>query len=333
MEYTRAEAKSWARRFYRGLESTILPSFTPDSLSLDEAGIRHDIRELIKHGFFSTVLITSAGTTQEEDKLFIQWCLDEAQGKIGIASELRYYSLQDNIEMARYAEAMGCDALLLSYPPNFHPQKPEEVYDYTQAICRATNRAVELFPSFKYDFPFPGIFPAPLLNQIADIENVVSMKIGILDWAWVDECFRLFGDKILISYPFDDAWPIFIRKYGMQWSGCAPWQVFQTPDNPREILLFNLIQEGKMDEAMQLYWTIDPLRKFFIHSVQTIVPLTGLYNFQQWKYMEGLVGMTGGEMRMPKISFFARDKELTRNAMLASGLRLIEYYQHNHLKT
>jgi 4-hydroxy-tetrahydrodipicolinate synthase len=324
MEYKKAEAKSWARGFYRGLESTILPSFTPDTLALDEAGIRHDIRELIKHEFFSTVLVTSTGTTVDEDRLFIQWCVDEARGKIGIASELRYYSLQDNIEMAHYAEAVGCDSLLLSYPSNFHPRKPEDVYDYTHAICRATNLAIELFPSVKYDFPFPGIFPAPLLKRIAEIENVVSMKIGILDWAWIDECFRLFGDKILISYPFDDAWPTFISKYGMQWSGCAPWQVFQTPDDPREIRLFHLVQEGKMDEAMQLYWAIDPLRKFFIRSVLTTLPLTGLYNLQQWKYMEGLVGMTGGELRMPKISFSAFDKQMTRNAMLASGLQLTE---------
>jgi 4-hydroxy-tetrahydrodipicolinate synthase len=140
----------------------------------------------------------------------------------------------------------------------------------------------------------------------------------------MDECFRLFGDKILISYPFDDAWPIFIRRYGMKWSGAAPWQVFQTPHDPREVRLFHLIQEGRMDEAMELYWKMDPLRKFFIHSVQTTLPLTGLYNFQQWKYMEGLVGMTGGEMRMPKIEFFARDREMTRKVMLASGLKLVE---------
>ena len=78
----------------------------------------------------------------------------------------------------------------------------------------------------------------------------------------------------------------------------------QTPDDPREIRLFNLIQEGKMDEAMELYWKNDSIRKLLYYSVQTTLPLTGLYNFQQWKYMEGLVGMTGGEMRMPKIESF-----------------------------
>lgn len=323
MEYKKAEAKEWAKGFYRGLESTILPSFTSDELVLDERGIRHDVRELIKHGFFSTVVTIDAGTTKDEDKLFIQWCVDEAGKKIGIALELRYYSLRDNIEMARFAEEMGCDSLVLSYPPTFHPKSPKEVYDYTLAICQATNLAIELFPSHKYDFPFPHIFPVSLINEIADIENIVSMKIGIMDWAWMAECFRLFGDKILISYPFDDAWPIFIVKYGMQWSGCAPWQVFQTPDDPREVRLFNLIQAGHMDEAMELYWKIDPLRKPFVHTVRTTAPL-GLYHYQQWKYMEGLVGMTGGEMRMPKLDLLEPDRQMIRNAMLASGLKLVE---------
>ena len=323
MEYNKADAKGWARSFYRGLKSTILPSFTPDELALDEAGIRRDIRELIKHGFFATSLITYAGTTKDEDKLFVQWCVDEAGGNIGITFHLYYYTLKDAIEMAKFAEAVGCDSLMVSYPPNFHPASLKEVYEYTLAICEATDLAIVLFPSVRYDFAFPGIMPAGLLNQMAEIENVVAMKIGILDWAWMDECFRLFGDKILISYPFDDAWPTFIGKYGMQWSGSAPWQVFQTPDDSREVRLFNLIREGKMDQAMELYWRIDPFRKFFIQATQTTLPATGLYNLQQWKYMEGLVGMTGGEMRFPKIKFFAREREMTKNAMLASGLKLV----------
>lgn len=322
MLYKKAEAKEWAREFYKGLGSTILPSFTPDTLELDEKGIRHDIRELIKHGFFSTLILTDAGTTRDEDKRMIEWCVNEAKGRIGVTVMLRYYTLRDNIEMARFSEAAGAEAVLISFPPNYYPKTQKEVYDYTLAICESTNIAVELFPSMKYDFPFPGIFPASLLNQMAEIENVVAMKTGIIDFAWMDECYRLFGNKILISYPFDDAWPIFIRKYGMQWSGAAPWQVLQTPDDPREVRMFALMQEGKIDEAMELYWKSDPLRKYFLHSVMTILIATGIYNYQQWKYMEGLVGMTGGELRLPKIEFFARDKQMAKMAMLAAGLKV-----------
>ncbi|MEE8429500.1 MAG: dihydrodipicolinate synthase family protein, partial [Gammaproteobacteria bacterium] len=288
MKYKKTEAKEWAKSFYRGLEATILPSFTRDELVLDEAAIRHDVRELIKHGFFSAITVNDTGTSKEEDKLFAQWCVDEAKGKIGIGFSLRYPTLNDNIEMAKFAEAVGCDSIMVSYHPNFHPETADQVFDYTLAICQATNLASELFPSHKYGFPFPGSFPPLLLKKMAGIENVVAMKIGVIEYAWMDECFRLFGDKILIGHPFDEAWPIFIRKYGMQWSGSAPWQIFQTPDEPRQVRLFNLIQQGRMDEAMELYWKMDKLRKYFMSAMQSQIGRTGLYNYQMWKYMEGL---------------------------------------------
>lgn len=44
MLYRKHEAKDWARNAYRGFDTTILPCFTPDTLALDEAGIRYDMR-------------------------------------------------------------------------------------------------------------------------------------------------------------------------------------------------------------------------------------------------------------------------------------------------
>lgn len=40
--------------------------------------------------------------------------------------------------------------------------------------------------------------------------------------------------------------------------------------------------------------------------------------------MEGLVGMTGGEMRMPKLDLMTYEKEMIKNTMRASGLKLVE---------
>lgn len=324
MKYKKSEAKEWARTFYKGLAATILPSFTSDRLILDEAGIRHDVRELIKHGFFSiSIVAAEAGTTKDEDKRMIEWCVDEAKGRIGIGVGLRYYSIEDNIEIARWAEKVGCTSLLLSYPTNFHPSSTTDVMEWTRAICEGTNLAVELFPSAKYDFPFPGPIPAQALNQMADISNVVAMKIGVMDWAWIDECFRLFGDKILIDYPVDDGWPVFIRKYGMQWSGQTPWQCLQTPDDPIEVKMFNLFQQGKMDEGMALYWRNDPLRKLVHGFAMSTVPM-GIYNFQQWKYSEELVGMTGGEMRAPKLELYRHQKDMIRQTMIRCGFKVVK---------
>ena len=54
-------------------------------------------------------------------------------------------TLDDNIEAVRLAEREGADLALLSYPPQFWPTTEQEVYDYTQAFCDATELGVMLF--------------------------------------------------------------------------------------------------------------------------------------------------------------------------------------------
>ena len=50
MEFTKSEAKQWAKEHYGGLCGTLCPSFTPDLMELDEEGIRHDVRHNIING-------------------------------------------------------------------------------------------------------------------------------------------------------------------------------------------------------------------------------------------------------------------------------------------
>jgi 4-hydroxy-tetrahydrodipicolinate synthase len=209
---------------------------------------------------------------------------------------------------------------MISYPTNFHPRSEEDIYEYTKAIADSINIGVILFPSVKNDFPAPYRVSAQTLARLADIANVIALKIGVLEWHWIDACFRLFGDRVLISYPFDDAWPTLIRKYGMQWSGAAPWHNMQTEDDPRAVRLFNLIRDGRMDEAGDLYWRMDPLRKAIL-SIALPSANMGMYNFDQWKYLDSLLGLTGGELRMPRLTLFPWQKLQLQAALEASGLK------------
>ena len=158
------------------------------------------------------------------------------------------------------------------------------------------------------------------LARLADLENVIALKIGVIEWTWIDECFRRFGDRVLISYPFDDAWPTLIHKYGMQWSGAAPWHNLQTAANPRMVKMWELMCAGRMDEATAIYWQVDPLRKAIL-SIALPSAMMGMYNFEQWKYCDALLGLTGGELRMPKLTLFEWQRMQLRQAMMASGLQ------------
>jgi 4-hydroxy-tetrahydrodipicolinate synthase len=89
------------------------------------------------------------------------------------------------------------------------------------------------------------------------------------------------------------------------------------------VRLFDWIREGRMDEAAELYWRMDPLRKAIL-SIAMPSALMGMYNFDQWKYCDELVGLTGGEMRMPKLTLFPWQRAMLREAMLASGLKPVK---------
>lgn len=57
VEYTRAEAKGWARETFRGACNVIIPSYTSDLRSLNEPAIRHDVRRNIELGFWGALLV------------------------------------------------------------------------------------------------------------------------------------------------------------------------------------------------------------------------------------------------------------------------------------
>lgn len=91
------ELKRWAKDHFKGLENTLFPSFSPDMLSLDEDGIRWDVRQSIAHGFTSMMGATEVGLSFFEQQFaptfmsgtyhwtqqkYYQWCVGGNGGPV-----------------------------------------------------------------------------------------------------------------------------------------------------------------------------------------------------------------------------------------------------------
>ena len=61
--------------------------------------------------------------------------------------------------------------------------------------------------------------------------------------------------------PADMFFPVFVTKYGMQWAGGCPYEMSQDTENRQIVTYFQLLQEGKWDEAMEIYWQLQPDKK------------------------------------------------------------------------
>jgi len=298
MTRAKRDLKSWAREHMKGVENTLFPSFTPDLSELDEAGIRHDVRQSIAHGFFSMMCATETGLTLEEAQRFVSIAVDEAGDDIVVTTSLILDNFDQNMALMEHAERVGAQGLLLGYPPVFHPEDKEEIYTVTKRFLDATNLHVTLYPS--PHFPFSKFhnsgFPLDVMERLAEFDNVVAVKIGELG-LFADVAHRI-GDKVLVGCPVERYVPLLQQGYGMQWMGAGCYEVLQSPDQPYLVEYFDLLMKGKVDAAMEIYWKLAPMRNLFEEQFNKTV-MTGTYNWHQQKFYQWCVGGNGGITRQP----------------------------------
>jgi dihydrodipicolinate synthase/N-acetylneuraminate lyase len=231
-------------------------------------------------------------------------------------------TVEEDIEMMHHFEKVGGTFILLGHPVQFYPRSPEEIYRQYKLMCDSTNLAVNFYAGrLHVRSMHPSYFPLDTLQQIADIPNLVGMKLcGGGPIGFMVESFRLIGDRVLVNDPVQMNWPITIPQYGQQWAGAGPYDTSQTPDNPRMVRLFNTFVEGKIDEAMEMYWD-------FLKGVPAGISMggadsyfhTGIVNTLPDKYSQWLLGGNGGMVRQPMgPRLYDYQKEMFR--AMASGL-------------
>lgn len=319
MEFTKSEAKQWAKEHYHGLCSTISPSFTPDLKELEEEGIRHDVRHNISKGAFSIFCQQEiCAMTFEERKRFVQIACDEAKGKALVSMYSGDNTVEEDIELLHHFEKVGGTHVLLGWPLMFRPDNEEEIYQVTKKICDSTNLLIDLWPKQFFDFGrfHPSQFNPALVEKITDIPNVVATKAYLEDgfgkWA---ELAQRVGDKILYQSAEPAEWPITVGKYKQQYAGPADYVIYDGPDekNTRIKRMFNEFRTGDYLKAMDLYWELYPIT-IEARGVAFRTAMLGM------KYLQWLCGGNGGIFRKPSSVLPQGMKNGMRAGVKATGI-------------
>lgn len=319
--YTRTEARDWAREKLVGAVNCTIPSFTADLRGINEQGIRHDIRLAQQHGFLGTLGVSEVSITLPEYLDFLRIVRDEAGDDFVVVHHGSWSTLEQNIEAVRGAEEAGADLVLLSYPPNFYPESEQEIYDYTKAVCDATNLAVMLFPMFLWGFStrvHPSDIPTRLIRRlIDDCPNIAVIKAegGFPSIQSAIECHRLFGDEVVISVPIESELIPLAQVMPIQLSATSDHEYFG-PMIPR---VMQLLREGKYDDATDIYWQLHPARKI----KGGLAPgLNGgaFINRQAWKFQGWLQGYNGGPLRQPTQRIHDAQMRALRQGLIDAGL-------------
>lgn len=319
--YRKSEAREWAREHLVGCSGVTLPSYSRDLKKLNERGIRHDIELQKKLGFTYTLLCTEVAITAEENVQYTQWAKDTSGGQFGLFFHAAWGTLADNIEAMQMAERAGADLVLLSYPPQFWPTTEAEIYDYTRALCEATNLGVMLFPIPTWGFEriHPAGMSVDLVRRLLDdCSNIVAIKCeqGFPLVAGLAEMYHHFNDKVVLSCPIEgDAIPL-MPYLPIQFSGTSNTQ-WMSDYYPRT---FELARSGRFEEAMQSFWKVHPARLAGGAVQAASAPGAGVLNRTAWKYQDWLAGFNGGPLRAPATRIPDRFMGQLRKALKDSGL-------------
>jgi len=323
MDFTRSEAKAWAKQNYNGLEGTLMPSFKPDLSGLDEEGIRQDVNYYIEHGMFSVLAaVESTSMTMEERCEFVRIVCDEAKGRMLVSAPVLLDTFVNDVEFLKYFESVGGHHVLLGSPVQYHPDSEDEVFQTMKSVCEAVDLCMDLYPAARFDLSRfgHGTLSIDLIRRLADIDNVVGLKIGNLNPPnYSAHVFAAVGEQLLINDPLDNAWAFIVGDHGAQWAGAMGYDMWQTQDDQRVVRMFNHFRAGQLDEAMEIYWAVEPVRaaSWNLHGR---VSSSGLYPFLSFKFQQWLVGGNGGMLRQPIHRISVGEMEGLRAGLAASGI-------------
>ena len=319
-QYSKSESKSWAGENLKGVCNVILPRFKHDLSSLSEAGIRHDVRRNMELGFTGALLVSEAGTTLDEMREFMEIAVDEAGGRHQILLHGTFDTADQVIAVCKDAEAVGVDAVLLGHPNSFYPKTAQDIIDYTTYVCDRVELGVVLFCAVHWNFQrvHSSGYPMEAVVELADLENVIGVKyeVGRPGAVANYECFKaLAGKPVVVSDPFEPNAPIWTDLFDMQWVGTSNYEYYSDAI-PR---MFDALKDGRRDEAMELYWQIQPARVMRANLQAEFGGANFIHRYL-WKYQGWLNGYNGGPLRQPAMKLADGQMRRAADGLIKSGL-------------
>jgi 4-hydroxy-tetrahydrodipicolinate synthase len=290
--------KQWAKEHYQGIENLLLPSYSPDFKTLDPEGIRNDVRNSIRHGFFSTTCIP-VGVSTEEHKQFLTIACEEAKGKILAGDIIAEKTEEGDMAMIAHAEKVGCTHLLITPNRSLRAKTEEELYQgYLKRITATTLPVLLYAPVSKTYASFgPSGVPIKIFDRLTRLPNVVGIKLSQgLNLTTSSQICEALAEKLLVGPVNLDFVPTLAKLYHVQWSGQWNVESVQSPEKPYAVELMKLINARRFDEAMKVYAALEPALDAF-YRLQAPLILKGVHPWPHMKYFQWCTGGNGGLVR------------------------------------
>lgn len=274
--------------------------------AVDEKAFSAFVDWQITQGSHGLVPVGTTGesptVTHEEHHRIIEICVEVANKRVPVVAGAGANSTAEAVELARYAEDVGADAVL-SVVPYYNKPNQEGLFQHFSAVAGAT-----ALPIILYSVPGRTVVDLTVdtIARLRDAhDNIIGVKDATSDMGRATaQRAKLGKDFILLSG--EDMTALGFNAHGG--TGCISVTSNIAPKLCSEFQ--NACQQGNYALALELQDKLAPLhRTLFLEPNPTGV-----------KYAANRLGLVQNELRLPLVPISSSTQEAIDGALAHAGL-------------
>lgn len=292
-----------AKTNFRGSFTAMVTPFKNGAL--DEAAFRALVNWQIAEGTHGLVPVGTTGESptlsHDEHNKVVEWCIEEAKGRVPVVAGAGSNSTREAVELARHAEKAGADAVLV-VTPYYNKPTQEGMYQHFKAI----NDAIGI-PIILYNIPGRSIVDLSndTMKRLFELKNIAGVKDA------TSNLVRLSQQRAMVGTDFnqlsgDDGTALGYMAQGGH--GCISVSSNVAPRLCAEFQ--NACLKGDFVTALSYNDKLMPLHiGLFVEASPAPT-----------KYAMSLLGKCRDESRLPIVPLSDGAKQVVRDAMVHAGL-------------
>ena len=257
-----------AKTRFRGSFTALVTPFKNGSV--DENSFRDLVDWQIAEGTKGLVPVGTTGESptlsHEEHGHVVRWCVEQARGRVPIVAGAGSNSTKEAIAMAKHAEEVGADAVLV-VTPYYNKPTQEGLYQHFKAI----NDAIGI-PIIIYNIPPRSVIDMSVetMQRLFELKNIAGVKDATANMTRVSQQRAAMGPDFN-QLSGEDATALGFNAHGGH--GCISVTANVAPRLCSEMQ--SAWQQGRVADAMGLQDRLLPLHDALFFPTQDFIQVAG----------------------------------------------------------
>jgi len=278
---------------WKGVFPALLTPFDAND-QVDLAMYEKNLDAQVEAGIHGIIIGGSLGEastlTLDEKELLVRFSVKKLAGKLPVIMNIAEGSTKDAIQQAKLAKEWGADGIML-LPPMRYKADDREVVEYFKAVAANTDLPIMIYNNpvdYKIDVTLD------MFEELSAIPHINAIKESTRDVTNITRLKNRFGDRFAVLCGVD---PLTVEELALGADGLVAGLVDAFPKET--VVMYNLVKEGELEEAIKIYRWFMPLLELDIHPKLV----------QYIKLAAAQTGIGSEHVRAPRLPLVGEERE------------------------